>query len=134
VTIEGTATLHVEPSSHSISWCVQPIGKPDLASLRILRAEDRVTITSPEGAVLFDGPLTGVFHFLDPVRIYRAIAEQDPPPGGFAIYWSPKGINPHTWLSFFEGHNNVTVHRHSTALVPPEHAASSAERMRALAM
>lgn len=130
VTIEGTTTLHIDPGYRSISWGVQPNGKPDLASMRILRPEDRVTITSPEGRILFDGPLTGVFHLLDPVHIYRPINEQIPPPTGFVIYWSPKDIDPHTWLSFFEGSNKIQVHRHSTALIPPEHAASVAERMR----
>lgn len=132
VTIEGSTTLHVDPSSHSISWCVQPHGKPGLASLRILRPGDRVTITSPDGGALFDGQLTGVFHVLDPVHIYRAINDHKPPPTGFVIYWSPQGIDPHTWLSFFEGRNNIHVHRHSTALIPPEHAACVAEKMRTL--
>lgn len=130
VTIEGTTILHLEPISHSISWCIQPHGTSDLASTRVLRPEDRVTITSPDGRALFDGPLTGTFHLLDPVRVYRTINEREPPPAGFVIYWSPQAVDPHTWLSFFEGRNNIQVHRHSTALIPPEHAATVAERMR----
>lgn len=134
VTIEGTATLHIDPHNHAISWCVQPKGSVHPSSLRVLRPEDRVTVTSAEGGVLFDGPLTGTFHLIDPVSIYRSINGLNPPPAGFPIYWSPKGIDPHTWLSFFEGANTVTVHRHSTALVPPEFAATTAESLKTVAV
>lgn len=130
VTIEGTAAIHIEPNSHSVSWCVQPSGNPESSSLRVLRPEDEVTITSAEGAVLFDGSLAGVFHFLEPIHIYRDINGHKSPPAGFAIYWSPQGVDPFTWLSFFEGRNNVTIHRHSTALVAPEFAAIAVERMK----
>ena len=131
ITIQGTTSLHVEPHCCSLSWCVQPARTHSLDALRVLRPEDRVTISSPEGRVLFDGALTGVFYLHNPVHIYREIRGHRPPPTGFVIYWAPKEVDPYTWLSFFESDNCVTVHRHTTALIPREHGHSAATESQA---
>ena len=120
ITIQGTTSIHVEHHSHALSWCVQPFGTSSREALRVLRPEDRVTISSSEGRVLFDGELHGVFYLLNPIHVYHDIRGQKAPQTGFVIYWAPKNIDPHTWLSFFESGNTVAVHRHVTALLPQD--------------
>ena len=120
ITITGTATTHIQPQSHALTWCVQPDGASPPETVQIVRPQDHITITSPTGQTLFEGRISARFHLLDAIPVYREINGERTPPGGFLIYWTPEGVEPHTWLSWFTEKNRIALRRHSKALVPPE--------------
>ena len=120
VSIEGTVAIHVQPQSKALTWCVRPDGSAPTEQLRSLRPRDRLTISSPSGETIFEGVIQARFHTPDPIPFYGVIKGEPPPPRGFMIYWTPEGIDPFTWTSWFEEGNRVVVHRHVVGLVPRE--------------
>jgi hypothetical protein len=114
--IQGKTSIHIDPHCSSLTWCVLP--SDSHTSDTVVRPNDFVIITSPTGEELFKGDIHPTFFVSDPLQVYHDVGGRKPPPSGFKIYWAPQGIDPYRWISLFDGHNIIHLHRHTTALLP----------------
>ena len=118
LTMTGSVAIHIQPDSKALSWCIQPEGGSLIETLQTIRDQDHIMITTPSGETIFEGVLKPRFHILDPIKVYQDVNGERSPPAGFLIYWTPEGIDPYTWLSWFSGGNKVIARRQLRALVP----------------
>ena len=116
LTMEGSTFIHIDPQSHALTWCIRSSDSQQKDD--VVRPNDFVIISSPDGEELFKGDINSIFFVSDPLGVYHEIGGRQPPPSGFKIYWAPEGVDPYRWTSLFNAENLIHLHRHTTALLP----------------
>lgn len=107
-TITGKTNFYFETGFEGIVWIVEPAIVNSPEDLGWVAAGDHLTITSPEGEVLFEG-------IIEPDReVGKAISDLNPnriqPCAlGYWIHWTQTGFEPDEWAALFVESKNTAV-------------------------
>lgn len=97
---EGQAISWFETGMEGVRWAIQLDGVDGYSGLVLLEAGDKLTVTNPNGDILFDG-------IIDPNceigRRPRAPGSsfQQPAALGLWIHWTQEGFSPDSWARLF---------------------------------
>jgi hypothetical protein len=100
-TLEGTATVFVEPEQKRLTWMVRVSDKNEPVHIKIVRQGDFLVVTDQSGQIRFQGDIVPVYSLTEPIHTFLPVQGHEVPARGFQVSWHQKGWEPNEWASLF---------------------------------